>query len=70
MAGVPKGKNIHSIRHNFALTAIESGVGIRKIQQLLNHRNLSTTEIYTEGDINVKKDAVGQINFGGKKWQE
>ncbi|HNX53298.1 MAG TPA: integron integrase [Pontiellaceae bacterium] len=46
-ADIPKRVSIHTLRHSFATHLLMQGVNIREVQELLGHKSVETTMIYT-----------------------
>ncbi|MCL1948193.1 MAG: tyrosine recombinase [Turicibacter sp.] len=61
-AGLNKSVSPHMFRHSFATHLLENGASLVDIQQMLGHKSLATTEVYTHLSIHHLRIAISEAH--------
>lgn len=61
-SGIKKNIHPHTLRHSFATHLVEAGADLRAVQEMMGHKSITTTEIYTHLDRSFLRDTLAQYH--------
>lgn len=66
MAGLPVEATPHTLRHSYATDLLNQGADLRSVQELLGHKNILTTQVYTHVTNHRLKGIHKKFHSGNK----